>query len=149
MRITADDGHAGLGETLLRANDMHDALTLIIHLEIGNAEVAAILLQGLHLNATFLFDDALGAIAGWDIVIGNGQCRVRTMHLAAGRAQTFKSLRTGHFMDKMPIDIDQAGAVILTVYQMVFPNLVEQRLRLRHGSPTSLIVHTGDRRIAT
>jgi hypothetical protein len=34
-------------------------------------------------------------------------------------------------MDEMPVDVDEARPVILTVHQMVFPDLVEERFR--HG----------------
>jgi hypothetical protein len=51
------------------------------------------------------------------------------VHLAAGIPEAFEGLRAGHFMDEMAIDVDKAGAVILTVDQMVFPDLIEQRLR--------------------
>jgi len=35
MRIAAHDGHAGQGRALLRPDHVHDALTAIVHIEIG------------------------------------------------------------------------------------------------------------------
>jgi hypothetical protein len=43
-------------------------------------------------------------------------------------------------MDQMPVDIDEAGAVILLMHQVIFPDLVEQRFRhvpVRDDAPGS------------
>jgi hypothetical protein len=57
-------------------------------------------------------------------VIDDGECLFRMTNLAAGEAKTFKSLRAGHFMDKMAIDVEKTCAVLLTIDQMVIPYLV-------------------------
>jgi hypothetical protein len=65
-------------------------------------------------------------------VIDHGQRFLRRANLAAGGAQTFEGLRRGHLMDQMAVDIEQAGAVIGFVNQMIVPDLVVQRGRLGH-----------------
>src|SRR3546814_15475812 len=60
------------------------------------------------------------------IVIGHGQRQVRTPDPAPGRAQDFERLRTGDFMPAVAIDIDQAGAVLATIYDMRVPDLLVQ-----------------------
>src|ERR1019366_1003851 len=47
-------------------------------------------------------------------------------------AQTFEGLRRGHLVDEMAVDIEQAGAVIGLVNQMIVPDFVVQRGRLGH-----------------
>ena len=115
VAVAADDGHAGLGQALLRADDVHDALADIVHGEIGNAELGAVLLQRLDLDARFLLDDALGAVGGRHVVVGHRERCVRPAHLAAGHAQALEGLRAGHLMHEVPVDIDQAGAVVLAM----------------------------------
>ena len=58
MRITANHGHAGQCRALLRADDVDDALTHIVHLEFEDAEVIAVLVQRLHLDARDLVGDS-------------------------------------------------------------------------------------------
>ena len=91
-----------------------------------------LLLQRLDLDAALLLGDALGAVGGGDIVVRHRQGRLRPVHLAAGRAQAFEGLRRGHLMHQVPVDIDQARAVVLLVNQVVVPDLVEQGARFCH-----------------
>ena len=56
-------------------------------------------------------------------------------HLAAGHAQAFESLRAGHLVDEVAVDVDQ-GRAGRRLDDMVVPDLVIQRTRLGHeGSP--------------
>ncbi len=131
MGIATHDGHARLGEALLRPNDVHDALADIVHFIIGHAEIAAVLLERFDLDARFLIDDALAAIGSRHVVVGHGESGFGAAHFAAGRTQTFERLRTGDFMHQMTIDIEHAGAVVLAMHQMAVPNLVEHGARRR------------------
>ena len=67
-------------------------------------------------------------------MVDDGERLFRVANLAAGHAQAFESLRAGHFMDEMAIDIEQAGAVVLPVDQMVIPYLVVEGARCAHVS---------------
>src|SRR2546425_8845562 len=49
VRVTADDHHPRLGETELRADDVHDALTPAPDLVEGDSFTLAVLSQDLHL----------------------------------------------------------------------------------------------------
>ena len=53
-------------------------------------------------------------------------------HFAARIAQAFESLRAGHFVDEMTVNIKQAGTIILRIDHMAFPNLVKKGFRLTH-----------------
>src|SRR4029079_13472428 len=48
------------------------------------------------------------------------------------QAQALKRLRTGHLMDEVAVDIDQAGAVFAFVDQVVVPDLVVKSLLCGH-----------------
>ena len=62
-------------------------------------------------------------------MVDHGQRLVGRVHLAAGVAQAFEGLRRGHLMDKVPVDIDETGAIRLLVHQMVVPDFVVERAR--------------------
>ena len=74
----------------------------------------------------------LGAIGGRHVVIDHGERLLRRVHLAAGHAQAFERLRRGHLVHQMAVDIEQAGAVLGLVHQMVVPDLVVQGGRFGH-----------------
>src|SRR5690606_25473564 len=128
----AHDGHAGRNEALLRANDVDDSPADVDHDEIGHAEFAAVRLQRLDLDAALRLLDAPGTVGGGDIVVRHRQGRLGLMNLAPGIAQALEGLRRGHLMDQVPVDIDEASAVLLLMHEVVFPDLVEKGLRTCH-----------------
>ena len=130
MAVAADDGHARLGQALLRPDDVDDALADVVHGIVRHAEVARVLLQRLDLDAAFLVGDALAAVAGRHVVVGDGQRGLGAPDLAAGKPQSFEGLRTGHLMHQMAVDIEDAGAILLAVDDVAVPDLVEERARL-------------------
>ena len=65
-------------------------------------------------------------------MVDDGERLFRRAHLAARQAQAFEGLRRGDFMHEMTVDIEQAGAVLLLMHQMVVPDLVVERTRF-HG----------------
>ena len=125
MGIAADNGHAGLGKALLRADNMHDALAFIIHFEIRDTEFGAIILQRLDLDARcFIFYSPQAVRRSRYIVIRYGQCRIRTPGFPLCHTQTFKGLWAGHFMNKVAVNIQQAGAVACFMNQMRFKDFI-------------------------
>ena len=54
----------------------------------------------------------------------------RAAHLAPRGAQAIKSLRRGHFMGQMQINVEQRRAIRQGFNNMRVPNLIEQRARL-------------------
>ena len=124
VAVTADDGHAGLGEALLGADDVDDALADIVHGEKLDAEVAAVLFQGLDLEPRFGVRDAGGAVAGGHVVVGHRECRPGPPHRSSGEPQPGEGLGAGDLVDQVPVDIDQGGAIVLLVDQVAVPDLV-------------------------
>src|SRR5690606_2078551 len=59
VRVTADDGHARQGTSLLGADDMHDAVTGIIDAEFTDIEVPAVLAQRQYLDTGYRIEDTL------------------------------------------------------------------------------------------
>ena len=136
VAVAADDRHAGLGQSLLGADDVDDALARVVHREQANAELGAVLLEGLDLEARFGLLDALRAVGGGHVVVGHRERRLGPAHLAAGGAQAVERLRAGDLVHQVAVDVQQADAVVLLVDEVALPDLVVQGTGLGHGSVT-------------
>ena len=58
MAISANNGHAGQGPTLLRANDMHNALAHVVHGVIDHPKFTGVCIESVNLNAALFIVDA-------------------------------------------------------------------------------------------
>ncbi|MCY1226238.1 hypothetical protein D9M72_384640 [compost metagenome] len=134
VAVTADDGHARQGEALLRADDVHDALALVVLGVVFDAELGGVLGQRLDLDAAFLVLDAEVAVRrGRNVVVDDGKRLFRGADLAAGHAQAFEGLRARHFVNEVTVDVEKTGAVFLFVDQVVVPDFVIEGTRCAHG----------------
>ena len=132
MRVAANHGHAGERGTLLRTDHVHDTLTGVVHAELGDAEVTAIRVQRLDLQARHRVGDALGAVGGRYVVVGGRKVGVHAPELARGQAQALEGLWARDLVHQVPVDIKQAGTVLVLANDMGIPELVVQRLS-SHG----------------
>src|SRR5580704_9317811 len=80
--IATDDGRARQRPALLGPHDMNDALTVVVHRKIFDTEVARVLFQRGDLMRGLSVRDALAAVRGGNIVIGDGQRETGPAHLA-------------------------------------------------------------------
>ena len=138
VAVAAHDRRAGQGEALLGADDVDDALADVLDVEQGDAEVPAVLLQGLDLDARGLVGDALGAVGGRHVVVGHRERRIDAAHRAAALAQAFEGLRAGHLVHEMTVDVEERRAVVFLVHHVGVPDLVEQGLGHRQASSCSI-----------
>ena len=141
VRVAADHGHPRQGGALLRADHVNDALAAVVHLEFEDAEVIAVLVEGLHLQARHFVGDRLQAalalgLGGRHVVVRGGDVGVDAPRFAAGQTQTLKGLGRGHFVEDMPVDVDQRRTIVAALHFVHFPELVVQRFA---GHPLSLI----------
>src|SRR3546814_3509678 len=79
---------------------MDDALARVVHAEDRHAELGAVLLQSLDLDAALFVLDALGTVGGRHVVVRHRQGRLGMAQLAAGEAEPFEGLGRGHLMDE-------------------------------------------------
>src|SRR3546814_21050789 len=77
---------------------MDDALARVVHAEDRPAELGAVLLQSLDLDAALFVLDALGTVGGRHVVVRHRQGRLGMAQLAAGEAEPFEGLGRGHLM---------------------------------------------------
>ena len=129
VAVAANHGHAGQGPALLGADDMHDALTDVMHRVVVNAEILGVLVQRFDLNARFGFSISHGfsipftraglGVVGYVVIRSprwSFRARAPFTHArglppAMRRYIAFKGLRAGHFVHQMAVDIQQAGAI--------------------------------------
>ena len=66
-------------------------------------------------------------------MVDDGERLFGMADLAAGQAQALEGLRARHLMDEVAVDIEQAGAVVLAVDDVVVEDLVVECARCAHG----------------
>ena len=111
VRVAADDRHAGLGDAELRPDHVDDALAVGADRVERDAELLAVALERLDLDARELVADARGdrRAVGRHVVVGGGERAVGAADLAAGEPQALEGLRAGDLVDEVQVDVDQAG----------------------------------------
>ena len=127
VAVAADNGGAGQGPALFRADDVHDAGADIVHRKIFDAEILGVLRQGGDLFAAFGIGDALVAVLGRHVMIGHRQGQLGAADFAARIAQAFERLGAGDFMDQMTVNIDERRLAGAGLDQMRIPDFVVQR----------------------
>src|SRR6056297_4107403 len=136
MAVTTPNGHARQRPAVFGPDDMHDPLTDIVDRVVVNAEIARVLVQRLDLNAAFLVLDTFQPIRrGGHVVIRHGDGVFRLAHLAPRHAQALESLRAGHLVDEVAVDIQKGCAILGLVHQMRIPDLVIEWLGGHGSSP--------------
>ena len=100
---------------------MHDALAHVAHLEFGNTESGAVVVQGFHLKARNRVGDAMLAPGGRHVVVGHRQVGFDAPRLAPSQAQPLEGLRAGHFMQQVAVDVKQRGAILFGMHHMGLP----------------------------
>ena len=140
VRVAADAGRAGQREALLGPDDVHDALALVGHAEVLDAEVLDVPLERLHLGPRRDVGqeglDGLGprvegvAVRRRHVVVHRRERAVGPPHGPAGEAQALEGLRRRHLVDQVAVDVDERRAgLVLGHDEVVVPDLVEERPR--------------------
>ena len=133
MAIAAHNGHSGQSPALLGANNMHDTLADIRNRIIVNAKISCVFIQRFHLNAAFGIVDAFGTIQrGGHIMIWHSNGFFRRAHFAPVHSKAFKSLRAGHLMHKMTVNIQQTSAILGLMRHMRIPDFIVKCFRGGH-----------------
>ena len=140
VRVAADAGRAGQREALLGPNDVHDALALVGHAKVLDAEVLDVPLERLHLGPRRdVGQEGLDGLAARvegvavrrrHVVVHRRERAVGPPHGPAGEAQALEGLRRRHLVDQVAVDVDERRAgLVLGHDEVVVPDLVEERPR--------------------
>ena len=159
VRVAADAGRAGQREALLGPDDVHDALALVGHAEVLDAEVLDVPLERLHLGPRRDVGqeglDGLGprvegvAVRRRHVVVHRRERAVGPPHGPAGEAQALEGLRRRHLVDQVAVDVDERRAgLVLGHDEVVVPDLVEERPRRAGRGRAQRRAAAGPRRAA-
>src|SRR5690606_18732516 len=127
MAVAADGRRAAQGDALFGPDDVHDALAAVHRVELPDAELGTIAGKGVHLQGRLRVIDAACTIGCRHVVVDDGKRLFRRPYASSGKPQSLECLRARHLMDEMPVDVDQAGAVVVFMDEMIVPDLVVER----------------------
>ena len=126
MAITTYDGHTGLCEACLRADDVDDTVTLRADREDCDSILGAVFLQSCHLLCRLRLGNGEVLILCGDIMVGACRHLCGAEDLDTTLAQARKSLRTCHLVDILTVDIEYARAAVNDADRVRIPNLIEK-----------------------
>ncbi len=126
VTVAADNGHPRLRDPQLGANDVHNALEGMIQPVKGNPVFLTVLSELVDLEPGKLVPDGKMLIHRGDIVIGRRNRILRAENRYAPPVNSGKCLWTGHFVDKMPVDIKDAGSAFDFFNNMGIPYFVKK-----------------------
>ena len=127
--VAADDGHAGLGEAELGADDVDDALVGVLDVEELDAEVAAVAAEGLDLFRGDLVGDVEAVIdaGGRHVVVDRGDGAIGPTDLAIGEAEALEGLRAGDLVDEVEVDVEDGGLIGGFGDEVLLPDFFKHR----------------------
>ena len=146
VAVAADDGHAGQRRPFFRPHHMNDALALVHEGKVGGAPAGAdVFVKRFHLKACDGIRDAVHALfptGRGRVVIGGGDDGGNAPGFAVCQPQTFKSLRTRHFVHQVAVDVEGGRAVVFDVDDVLVPKFVVKGLC--HGDFGRFVVSLGN-----
>ena len=125
VAIAADDGHAGLGDSELRSDDVHDAMPFVAQTVHGDFVPLTIGGEGLNLLAGEFLADWQVLLDGRHVVVGCCHCILRTEDGQSAVFQSRKCYRTGNLGDEMSVVLKHKGACFVLNQHMGIPDLVK------------------------
>ncbi len=115
VAVAADDRRARVRESQLRADHVHDALTLVAHRVQRHAELPAVALERRDLlggGAARRRTPPVGAAPRRDRVVHRRHGALGAPHREAARAQLREGLRRGHLVDQVQIDVEDCRRLL-------------------------------------
>ena len=152
VRVAAGDGDAGLGEALLGADHVDDALLTGRRVEEGDAVTLAVLLErDHHLFGERVLERPLAGVCRDDVIDG-GERALGVGNGEVEAAQHAERLRARHLVDQVKRDEELRLPVRQRTDRMRFPDLVEEALCHFAAAPaiqpSHLIALGGERNVA-
>jgi hypothetical protein len=124
MAVTAHKRQSRQREALLGTDNVANALALVEFIIIFEPKQFGVFRQVGHLRSTLRIWIGIPAVGSRHVVVDYKQRLVRRVDPEAGKPQRRKRLRAIHLIDKVTVDVDQAGAVRLFINQVVIPDHV-------------------------
>ena len=132
VRVAADDRDAGLRESQLRSDDVHDALLDVAERVQADAELLRVAPEGLDLGAAREVGDRPVDRERRGVVVLGRDGEVGPAHRASGHPEAVEGLRAGDLVHEVEVDVDEVGRAVLALLdQVVVPDLLGQGARSR------------------
>jgi hypothetical protein len=128
VAVAAHDGHARLRETLLRPDDVHDALARIAHPVEPDAELFAVAGQHVHLLRRDRIGQRQVEAGGRHVVVHRRDREIGPPYAPSRGPQAVERLRRRHFVDEMQVDVQEIGLIGGGVDDVAIPELLGQCL---------------------
>ena len=125
VTVTADDGHAGLGATEFRSDDVDDAAMRAGHAVQGDAEFSGVGFHLLDLRRSHRVCNWNVDGRGWDGMIHRRQGLIGAADFQSALTQTGEGLRRGHFVDEVQVNVEDGRCAFLFGDDVGFPNFVK------------------------
>ena len=140
--VAADDSHAGLGDPELRADDVDDALLGRVDVVELDAELLAVLAQGVDLlGGDLVGDDEAVVFDRRDVVVHGRDAAVGAPHGAPFQAQPLEGLGRGDLVDEVQVDVEDRRFTLGRDHEMRVPDFFEERFGgVGHWSSRLLVV---------
>src|SRR5437879_4947832 len=132
VAVAANNGLAGLRDAQFRADDVHDALILAVHVKEADAGFAAVFLQRIELELGVVIENGQRAVRGGDGMVHHGKGEIGAADFAAFGEKSGESLGRSAFMDEVAVNIDDGGLAGLLVNDVGVPDFLIERFR-SHG----------------
>ena len=117
----------GLRDAEFRADDVHDALILAVHVKQANAGFAAVFLQRIKLELGVVVENRQRAVGGGDGMIHHRESEVGPADLAPFGAKPREGLGRSALMDEMAVYIDNRRLAGLFANDVGVPDFLVQR----------------------
>ncbi len=127
--VAADDGHAGLRQAQLRADDVDDALAVRPERVERDAELLAVGLQLGQLEAGLLIEDGQRAVVRGRGVVRGGDGALGVADGEATAAQSLERLWAGDLVDEVEVDAEHGRRAGLLQDDVVVPDLLDEGAR--------------------
>src|SRR6185503_10377715 len=126
MTIATNDGHARLGSSEFRSDDMDNAAVRTVHPMKRDPEFSRVDFHLPDLRGSHYIRDGNVKRSRWNGMIHRSKCLIGSTDFESTLTKTRKCLRRGHFMDKMEINIEN-GRTFGSLFgdNMRIPDLLE------------------------
>ena len=132
VAVAAHDRHPRLGESLLRPDDVHDALTGVAHGIEADAKLFAVGAEDLHLLGRDRVLQGLVEPDGGHVVVHRRHREVGPADGAARHAQPVEGLRRGDLVHEVEVDVEELGLALRRMHDVAIPDLLTESLRFTH-----------------
>ena len=129
VAVPADDGHPGLGQAQLGADDVHDPLVAVPHRVADDAKLLAVGREDLELLGRHRVGERLVDVGGRDVVVGGGEGEIGAPHAPTGHPQAVEGLGRGDLVHQVQVDEEQVGLALRRPDHVRLPHLVGQGAR--------------------